>query len=60
MNRMVARGGIDRWLRQLALRASVGGGFFASLVTPAGRHWRPNCLGQFVAARLNHRHADFQ
>ncbi len=27
-----------------ALRASVGGGFLASLVTPAGRLWRPNRL----------------
>jgi hypothetical protein len=33
---------MERWLRQLALRASVGGGFLATLVTPSGRLWRPN------------------
>jgi hypothetical protein len=46
--------------RQPAPRASVGGGFLASLVTPAGRLRRPNWAGQFVAPWLNHRHADFQ
>jgi len=44
---------MDRWLRQLALRPSVAGGFLATLVTPSGRLRRPNWLRQFVAARLN-------
>jgi len=43
-----------------ALRASVGGGFLASLVTPMGRLWRPNWATQFAAPRMNCRHADFQ
>ena len=36
-----------------ALRASVGGGFLAALVTPSGRLWRPNRSSRFVAPRLN-------
>jgi hypothetical protein len=56
----VARGGMQRRLRLLALRASVVGGFLASLVTPSGSLRRPNCRGQFVAARLIHRDAAFQ